>query len=154
LDAPTHNPVGHKSHLLRAQQKATLHIKKITQSTIVRALGARKFPKRVPSMKILSFNARGVGGAWKKNPLKRLVQSLSPDVILIQETMVDGLRERSFFETWLNSWSFCTLDADGQSRGLLTSWSHSFNALSVSSLNSSIFVQLEEQIVRTLSSNC
>jgi exonuclease III len=41
-------------------------------------------------MMLLSFNARGVGGPQKKLALKRLLLSLKPDVLLLQETMCKG----------------------------------------------------------------
>jgi NAD(P)H-hydrate repair Nnr-like enzyme with NAD(P)H-hydrate dehydratase domain len=91
-------------------------------------------------MKFLSFNARGVGGAHKLLTLKQLILSHRPDVILIQKTMIEGARERSLFETFLKSCSFCMVDADGLSGGLLTSWSHAYKSILTSSLGSTIIV--------------
>jgi hypothetical protein len=65
------------------------------------------------------------------------------DIILLQETMVEGLKAKALVEPWLKNWSFYTLDAVGQSRGLLTGWSPVVKSLSVSLFNSAISIQLE-----------
>jgi hypothetical protein len=96
-------------------------------------------------MKFLSFNAREVGGSLKQLALKWLVLSHSPAVILIQEIVVDGARARSVFEPWMKSCSFYIVDIEGHSRGLIIGWSPSFNAFSVSALNSTIFVHMEDK---------
>jgi hypothetical protein len=57
------------------------------------------------------------------------------NIILIQETMVEGVRARAVFESWLKNWLFCSLDADGQSGGLLTGWSPNFKEHFNSMLN-------------------
>ena len=45
-------------------------------------------------MKILSLNVRGFGGSHKKLSLKRLIKRVDPDIILFQETMVNGGKVR------------------------------------------------------------
>jgi hypothetical protein len=45
-------------------------------------------------MIVLSLNVRGVGGAPKYLSLKRLFDMVKPDLVMIQETMVDGFKVR------------------------------------------------------------
>jgi hypothetical protein len=75
--------------------------------------------------------------------LKRLVRAHNPNVILIQETMVVGSKTQPAFEPWLNDWSFCSLDVDGILGGSFSAWSPTLGALSTSTLNSTIMVDLE-----------
>jgi hypothetical protein len=94
-----------------------------------------------------SFNAHGVGGAPKFLPLKRLVKSCSPNVIMIQETMCFGSKAVETFSPWLKDWSFSSVNSVGLSGGLLTTWNPHLKVPSTSSLNSSIVVDLEDRIL-------
>ena len=38
-------------------------------------------------MRIISLNVRGLGGLAKQKGLRHLLSALSPDVVLLQETM-------------------------------------------------------------------
>jgi hypothetical protein len=59
-----------------------------------------EIPRAGSPMKVLSFNERHVGASRKKISLKWLIMSHNPYVILIQETMVDGVKAILFFESW------------------------------------------------------
>jgi hypothetical protein len=48
-------------------------------------------------MIVISLNVRGVGGAPKFLALKRLFDLVKPDIVMIQETMVDGNKAREVF---------------------------------------------------------
>jgi exonuclease III len=96
-------------------------------------------------MKILSFNIRGLGGAPKKLALKRLLLNLKPNILLIQEIMCSGESARETFRQWLKNWSFCTIDVNGMSGGLLSGWSQDFQALTLFSVCSSILVKLKHK---------
>jgi exonuclease III len=48
-------------------------------------------------MIVISLNVRGVGGAPKSLALKRLFDLVKPDIVMIQETMVDGNKAREVF---------------------------------------------------------
>jgi ABC-type uncharacterized transport system YnjBCD ATPase subunit len=77
-------------------------------------------------MIFLSYNARGIGGPQKKLSLKRLLLSLNPDVILLQEMMCKGEVAIKVISPWLKDWAFSAVDIEGQSGGLLTGWSPGF----------------------------
>ena len=51
-------------------------------------------------MLVLSFNARGLGSAPKIKALKRMVNSLKPTIIFIQETMMEGDKAKETLEPW------------------------------------------------------
>jgi exonuclease III len=57
-------------------------------------------------MKVLSFNAQGLGGAPKLLSLKRLCKVVNPDVIMVQETMCIGARAEEICNSWLRGWTF------------------------------------------------
>jgi exonuclease III len=96
-------------------------------------------------MIFLSFNARGIGGPQKKLSLKRLLLSLKPDILFLQETMCSGEDAIKIVSQWLKNWSFSAVDAEGLSGGLLSGWSSDFKALSSSSALSSISVKLKHK---------
>jgi hypothetical protein len=94
-------------------------------------------------MIILSFNARGVGGASKIQALERLVADYKPNILLIQETMCLGENAMDSFRAWLRDWSFCAVDSIG-SRGLLSSWSPNFKYVSSVISQTRIMVNVED----------
>ena len=73
-------------------------------------------------MNLLTFNAMGVCNSPKRTYLKRILESVNPSVVLLQETMVDALGACDFFLRLKPSWKCCVLDSLGLSRGLLLSW--------------------------------
>jgi exonuclease III len=62
-------------------------------------------------MIIISFNVRGIGGPQKTISLKRMILSLKPDIIMLQEKMCTGENVRDIVEPWLRNWSFNVVDA-------------------------------------------
>jgi exonuclease III len=76
-------------------------------------------------MRILSLNIRGVGGTPKLSSLRRLVQIVLPDIILVQETMVDAVRARNVLSKLFPCWKCCLEDALGQYGGLYAAWNPS-----------------------------
>jgi hypothetical protein len=62
-----------------------------------------------------------------------MIRSLKPDIILLQETMCLSEKARETLESWLKNWSFCAIDIEGMSGGLITGWSPNFKASSSSS---------------------
>jgi exonuclease III len=79
-------------------------------------------------MKLLSLNIRGFGGTSKKLSLKRLVKRTDPDIVFLQETMVDGNIVREALNNILKYWSICTIDSKGLSGGLWNPFKACFNA--------------------------
>jgi hypothetical protein len=83
-------------------------------------------------MVIISFNAKGVGGSPKKLALKILLQSLKPNILLIQEMMCPGEKSRELISKCLRNWPFYIVDIEGMSGGLILGWSPYFLAQSSS----------------------
>lgn len=77
-------------------------------------------------MIITSLNVCGVGGRSKKLSMKRLFTYVRPDVIFIQETIVIGIKLDPFFSQFLRGWEMVTVDANGCSSGLITTWNPKF----------------------------
>jgi hypothetical protein len=86
-----------------------------------RALRAQK-PPRGFLMILMSYNLCGVGGAPKLLNLKRLLQSVNPDIIFLQETMVDNVKEKYFFMKCYPNWDCVEIDSNGLSGGLISGW--------------------------------
>ena len=61
-------------------------------------------------MNILSFNYRGLAGPHKRSALRRVVEIDQPEIILLQETIGDGLEVKTNLESWFGGWCFETLD--------------------------------------------
>jgi exonuclease III len=92
-------------------------------------------------MKVLSFNCRGLASPHKKYSLKRLLTTQQPDVLLLQETMVDSTTTSTTLVTLLPGWHFEGIDAFGRSGGLITGWhSRSIKLLNSWALNSCLGV--------------
>jgi hypothetical protein len=51
-------------------------------------------------MIVISLNVRGVGGAPKIVSLKTLFDLAKPNLVMIQETMVDGIKARGLFKKY------------------------------------------------------
>jgi endonuclease/exonuclease/phosphatase family metal-dependent hydrolase len=73
-------------------------------------------------MILLSLNIRGVGGTLKKASLRRLLDKTLPDIIFLQETLVDEQRARVFLSTLRPLWFVCVVNSVGKSGGLLAAW--------------------------------
>jgi len=68
-------------------------------------------------MKCLSFNCRGLASSNKKLAFKRLIGSERIDVILLQETLGDGISINKILLKMLPDWNFHSLDVRGRSKG-------------------------------------
>ena len=73
-------------------------------------------------MRILSLNIRGLGGSVKQKILRHLLKTLSPDVVLLQETMTSTYPTLFAFSKLCPGWEFCALDSLRLSRGILSGW--------------------------------
>lgn len=73
-------------------------------------------------MIIMNLNLRGVGGGPKLYAFRRLLALINPNLILLQETLCDELKARSFINSVLPSWHVCSVGATGRSGGLLSAW--------------------------------
>lgn len=77
-------------------------------------------------MKILSWNTRGIGDQSKQMTLKRLLQTLNPDIVLIQGTKRDSFDSNFIKLLWSSKevdWTF--IEACGKSGGMLIMWDES-----------------------------
>ena len=73
-------------------------------------------------MRILSLNFHGLGGSSKQKSLRLLLSSLSPDLVLLQETMTSPYPALFSFSKICPGWEFCALSSNGLSGGVLTGW--------------------------------
>ena len=73
-------------------------------------------------MRILSLNVRGLGGSAKQKSLRNLFLTLSPDVVLFQETMTSTYPALFAFSKLCPGWEFYALDSSGISGGILSGW--------------------------------
>jgi hypothetical protein len=73
-------------------------------------------------MILISLNIIGVGGPLKSASLHRLLNRTHPDIIFVQETLVDELRARSFLTSLIPNWYTCVVSLVGKFGGLLVSW--------------------------------
>jgi exonuclease III len=95
-----------------------------------------------PKMIIVSFNVRGVGHSKKLLSLKNILQNINSNVFLIQEMKCYGIKARSILELWLKNWSFCSIDVEGQTGGILSRWSPVCKDLSSKMFFSTILIKL------------
>ena len=73
-------------------------------------------------MRILSLNIRGLGSLAKQKSLRHLLSSLSPDVVILQETMTSPYPALYAFSKLCPGWEFCALSSNGLSGGILSGW--------------------------------
>ena len=73
-------------------------------------------------MRILSLNVCGLGILAKQKSLHHLLSSLSPDVVLLQETMTSPYLALYAFSKLCPGWEFCALSSHGLSGGILSGW--------------------------------
>jgi exonuclease III len=67
-------------------------------------------------MILLSLNIRGVGGTLKQASMRRVCRKVKPDVIFLQETLVDEEKARHFMLRFVPSWCICAVSSLGNSR--------------------------------------
>jgi hypothetical protein len=72
-------------------------------------------------MILLSLNIRGVGGPLKLASMCRLLSTVSPHIIFLQETLTIDVKARNFMFTLKPDWLVCVVSAIGHSGGLLVS---------------------------------
>jgi len=70
-------------------------------------------------MILVTLNVSGVEGPTKKLALKRFLEKVKHDILLIQETMVREANSRELFVKLLPNWYMCVVDSNGMSGGLL-----------------------------------
>jgi hypothetical protein len=73
-------------------------------------------------MILLTLNIRGVGGTLKQASMRRVFRKVKPDVIMLQETLVDEEKARLFMVKFIPNWDICAINSVGNSGGLLAAW--------------------------------
>jgi hypothetical protein len=73
-------------------------------------------------MILLSINIRGVGGPLKLPSMRRLIDNTKPDLIFLQETLVDEEKARKFMFYLCPSWMYNVVSSVAKSGGLLVAW--------------------------------
>lgn len=73
-------------------------------------------------MKVLSLNICKIRGTQKRLSICRHIDLVCPNIILVQETMVYRKNAWGVFSKLFPSWEICSVDAEGFSRGFLSSW--------------------------------
>jgi hypothetical protein len=73
-------------------------------------------------MKCCSFNCRGLVGPLKKPALKRMILTEHLNVLLLQETLGEGVEVEKRLSLLLPDWSFITMNSIGRSGGLAIRW--------------------------------
>ena len=73
-------------------------------------------------MRILYYNYRGLASPSKKLSLKRLVDVLALDVLLLQETMGNSNAMVGALKSMLLDWDFAAIDTNGRLGGLASGW--------------------------------
>jgi len=83
-------------------------------------------------MNCCSFNYRGLVAPLKIPSLKRVILAEHSDVLLLQETLGEGVEVYNRLSTLLPNWKFITLDSLGRSRGISIGW----NSCTIKVINS------------------
>jgi len=73
-------------------------------------------------MIILSLNIQGVGGTLKQASMHTVCRKVKPNVILLQETLVDEVKDQHFMVKFVPNWYICAVKSVGNSGGLLAAW--------------------------------
>ena len=76
-------------------------------------------------MKLISLKCKGLASTRNKISLKRIMEVLSPEVILLQETMGPEMEVENLLSSLLPLYSFTTQSARGHSGGLAIGWKKS-----------------------------
>ena len=82
----------------------------------------KRIPWRGAYMKIIFFNCHGLMSPSKKSSLKRRIDVLAPNVLLIQETMGTSDVVVGVVKSMLPGWEFVAIDANGRLGGLASGW--------------------------------
>jgi len=72
-------------------------------------------------MILLSLNVIGVGGPLKLASMRRLLTKTLPNVIFLQETLVDAEKARNFMYFLRPEWMIYVVSSAGKSGGILVS---------------------------------
>jgi hypothetical protein len=75
---------------------------------------------------------------------------VKPDLVMIQETMVVGVKAREVFSNFFPTWNFCAVDSKGLSRGLLLAWNPKKDNLSSFLIPAGILL---EEVVKKINMN-
>ena len=73
-------------------------------------------------MILLSLNIHGVGGTLKQASMHRVCRKDKPDVILLQETLIDEEKAHLLLLNFVPNWCTCTVISVGNLGGLLAAW--------------------------------
>jgi exonuclease III len=92
-------------------------------------------------MIILSFNLHGFGGPTKIASLKLLLKQVNPDIVFLQETLVDGEKAKRLFLQCLPMWNVVALDPSGRSGGLLSGWNPTYAELCAFGTSAGIYLE-------------
>jgi hypothetical protein len=82
-------------------------------------------------MIILSLNIHGFGGTHKLTSLKSLFSQIKPNIVFLQETLVNSDKVTRLFLQCAPSWNVVALNPCGRSGGLLSGWNPTFVELSI-----------------------
>jgi hypothetical protein len=70
----------------------------------------------------MSLNIRGVGGTLKAASFRRSLDLTRPDIVFLQETLVNEHKARAFMLKFRPTWVSCAVSSVGSSGGLLVAW--------------------------------
>ena len=73
-------------------------------------------------MILLTLNVRGVGGTLKLASMCRLLNYIKPDIIFLQETLVDDEKARKNLLPLHPTWMFSDMSSVEKFDGLLVAW--------------------------------
>jgi len=73
-------------------------------------------------MLLVSLNVRGIGGTLKVASIRRLLEHTRPDIIFLQETLVNEQKTRGFIHLFRPSWVSSLVNSVGTYGGLLVGW--------------------------------
>jgi hypothetical protein len=73
-------------------------------------------------MLLLSLNIRGIGGTLKVASVRRLLDHSRPEIVFLQETLVNAQKARDFMHLLRPSWVSSVVNSVGTLGGLLVSW--------------------------------
>ena len=73
-------------------------------------------------MVLLTLNVRGVVGTVKLSSMPRLLNYIKPDIIFLQETLVDDEKERKILLPLHPTWMFSAMSSVEKFDGLLVAW--------------------------------
>ena len=94
-------------------------------------------------MIVMTLNYQGLASLPKKLVVRRMVEDQLIDVLFLQEIMGDGLSLACELELLLSDWVFISLDAKGNSGGLLLGWRiRHFQLISAWAVDSGLFASM------------